>query len=152
MKRLVNISWMVSTPDSLKRYSLWKSFQSRLQTGSITASKYDSQWHHARAIIRKIQKETLISTYDQSTFLTPFMKGSDTMDVDGLNKEQILDHMKRSLCFGCHLPGHNAKAHKKTGNYQFKKPNGKDVYDKIRALITKLNDEEALKLMEEQGF
>ena len=77
------------------------------------------------------------------------------MDVDGLNKEQRLDHMKRGLCLRCHLPGHTAKVHKKTRNYKFKKPNGKGAYDKIRAVITELDNEdkeEALKLMEEQGF
>ena len=77
------------------------------------------------------------------------------MNVDGSTREQRLNHRKRGLCFECHLPGHNAEVHKKTRNYKFKKPNGKGTYDKIRALITELNDEdkeEALKLMEEQGF
>ena len=52
-------------------------------------------------------------------------------------------------------PGHTAEAHRKTQDNNYKKPNGKGTYDKIRALITELDDEdkeEALKLMEEQGF
>ena len=83
------------------------------------------------------------------------MKGPDAMDVDGLTREQRLNYRKGGLCFKCHLPGHNVDVHKKTRNYNFKKPNRKGTYDKIRALITKLNDEdkeEALKLMKEQGF
>ena len=83
------------------------------------------------------------------------MKGPDAMDVDGLTRQQRFIHRKKGLCFECHLPGHNADVHKKTQDNNFKKPNGKGTYDKIRALITELDDEdkeEALKLMEEQGF
>ena len=120
----------------------------------IAALKYDSQWHCARAIIGKIHKELPIPTYDQSTSPTPFMKEPDAMNVDGLNKEQRLDYIKKGPCFKCHLPGHIVNAHKKTRNYKFKKPNRKGTYDKIRAVITKLNNKnkEALKLMEEQDF
>jgi hypothetical protein len=49
---------------------------------------------------------------------TPF-RGSDAMEVDGLTKEQKINHMRRGLCFECHLPGHTTNAHKKK-NYQFK--------------------------------
>ena len=86
------------------------------------------------------------------------------MDVDGLTREQKKDHFKRGLCFECHLPGHTAESHKKTGMFKteafkhYKKPyksSGKGAYNKIRATITDLDDdgkEEALKMMEEQCF
>ena len=71
--------------------------------------------------------------------------------------------MKKGLCFKCHLPGHTAESHKtgmfKTEGFKhYEKPyksSRKSAYSKIRAVITNLDDEgkeEALKMMEEQGF
>ena len=77
------------------------------------------------------------------------------MDVDGLTRQQRYIYRKKGLCFECHLPGHTAKVHRKKPDNNYKKPTGKGTYNKIRALITKLDDEdkeEALRLMEEQGF
>jgi hypothetical protein len=80
------------------------------------------------------------------------------MEVDSLTKEQRIDHMRRGLCFECHLPGHTANAHKKKKNYQFKqnaKVFNKDAYGKIRMILADLDKEdkeEILKMMEEQGF
>ena len=132
----------------------------------VAASKYNLQWCHAKAITGRIRKETPIHTYDQVTSVKagPFIRGPDAMDVDGLTREQRKDHFKRGLCFECHLPGHTVESHKKTGTFKTNafqhykkpyKPSGKSAYSKIRATLANLDDEgkeEALKMIEEQGF
>jgi hypothetical protein len=39
---------------------------------------------------------------------TPLVRDPDAMDVDRLTAQEQADHMKKGLCFVCHLSGHRA--------------------------------------------
>lgn len=82
------------------------------------------------------------------------------MDIDCLTTDQRTNHMKKGLCFECHQYGHRAADHRNGTNINTPTParvpmKGKDAYQKIRALIADLDEEEkevAIKNMEEEGF
>jgi len=98
------------------------------------------------------------------------------MDVDRLSIQEQADHMKKGLCFVCHLPGHRANNHGPGGSRPppaprrqytppqtlliptsypatLKKANG--AYARIKTIYRNLSEEEKRKLtdsLEESGF
>jgi len=98
------------------------------------------------------------------------------MDVDRLSIQEQADHMKKDLCFVCHLPGHRANDHRPGGSGPLPVPRRQYVlpqplpiltsypatlkkadgaYAHIKPIYRNLSEEEKRKLMdslEELGF
>jgi len=97
------------------------------------------------------------------------------MDMDRLSIQEQADHIKKGLCFVCHLPGHRASNHGSGGSRPpptprrqympqmpliltsypaaLKKADG--IYAHIKTIYRNLSEEEKKKLtdsLEESGF
>ena len=145
------------------------------------ASKMDNQWRRGRAIANRLKggndmKRRGLCLPNHPPRCTPPTRDPYIMDVDRLFIQEQADHMKKSLCFVCHLPGHRASDHGSEGSgpppaprrqymlpqtppiptsypTALKKANG--AYAHIKMIYGNLSEEEKRKLtdsLEESGF
>jgi len=152
-----------------------------IQGWYTTASKMDNQWRRGRAITNRLKggndvKRRGLCLPNHPPQYTPPTRDLYTMDVDRLSIQEQAKHMKKSLCFVCHLPGHRASNHGSGGSgpppaprrqyvppqtpsmptsypTTLKKANG--AYAHIKTIYGNLSEEEKRKLtdsLEESGF
>ena len=69
------------------------------------------------------------------------------MDVDSMTTNEQTELMKKGACFKCKKIGH--RMDQCPDNKPQQKKTGKDVYGRIRAMITELPKEEQKAMMEE---
>jgi len=152
-----------------------------IQGWYTTASKMDNQWRRGRAIINRLKggnntKRRGLCLPNHSPRYMPPTRDLYVMDVDRLSIQKQADHMKKGLCFVCHLLGHRASDHGSGGSgpppasrrqyappqtplmptsypAALKKANG--AYAHIKTIYGNLSEEEKRKLtdsLEESGF
>jgi len=146
-----------------------------------TASKMDNQWRRGRAIANRLKggndtKRRGLHLPNHPPQYTPPTRDPYVMDVDRLSVQEQADHMKKGLCFVCHLPGHRASDHGSEGSRPPPTPRGQYVppqtpqmptsypaalkkadgaYAHIKTIYGNLSEEEKRKLtdsLEESGF
>jgi len=82
-----------------------------IQDWYITASKMDNQWRGERAINNRLKegndtKRRGLRLPNHPPQYTPPTRDLYAMDMDRLFIQEQADHIKKGLCFVCHLPGH----------------------------------------------
>jgi len=95
-----------------------------IQGWYTTASKINNQWRIERAIANRLKrgndmKRRGLCLLNHPPWYTPPTRDPYAMDVDRLSVQEQADHMKKGLCFVCHLPGHRANNH---GSERFRPP------------------------------
>lgn len=126
-------------------------------------SKYDNNWQRARAFTNRLKREPetkkkgIKFPHTQPRYVAP--KDPNAMDVDRLTERERDDHMKRGLCFKCHLSGHRANTcpskPERSVVRQITPRNPDEAYTQIREIYKGLDDEGKVKLtenLEETGF
>jgi len=152
-----------------------------IQGWYTTASKMDNQWRRGRAIANRLKegnnmKRRELRLSNHPLRYTPPIRDPYAMDVNRLSIQEQADHMKKGLCFVCHLPGHRANDHRSGGSgppsaprrqyappqtplmptsypTALKKVDG--AYAHIKTIYGNLSEEEKRKLtdsLEESGF
>lgn len=129
------------------------------------ASEFDNRFRQTKAIAERMRGGSTNREKKKYNFrgnAPRYVPSVDpnAMNIDRLSMQEKDEHMKKGLCFECHKPGHRASDHRAgTSQNTFRAPaekmKGKDAYQKIRSIISGLEDEErdvAIKNMEEEGF
>ena len=145
------------------------------------ASKIDNQWRRGRAIANRLKegnntKRRGLRLTNHPPRYTPPTRDPYVMEVDRLSVQEQANHMKKGLCFVCHLSGHRANDQRPGGSRPppmprrqymppqpppiltsypatLKKANG--AYAHIKTIYRNLSEEEKRKLtdsLEESGF
>ncbi|KAF8221222.1 hypothetical protein L208DRAFT_1329442 [Tricholoma matsutake] len=85
-------------PELLKRVHTMEMVPNTLEGWINAASKYESQWKQAMAILGKTRqnKKTKETT----------KKGQPSLDINQLTSQERIEHLRKGLCFICHQPGH----------------------------------------------
>ena len=153
----------------------------KIQGWYTTALKIDNQWRRGRAITNRLKggndtKKRGLHLSNHPPQYMPPTRDPYMMDVDRLSVQEQANHMKKGLCFVCHLPGHRASNHGSRGSgpppasrrqymlpqtppiltsypAALKKADG--VYTHIKTIYRNLSEEEKRKLtdsLEESGF
>jgi len=81
-----------------------------IQGWYTTALKMNNQWRRGRAITNRLKggngtKIRGLCLPNHPLQYTPPTRDPYAMDVDRLSIQEQADHMKKGLCFVCHLPG-----------------------------------------------
>jgi len=92
-----------------------------IQGWYTTASKMNNQWRRGRAIANRLKggnntKRRGLHLPNHPPQYTPPTRDPYAMDMDRLSVQEQVDHMKKGLCFICHLPGHRASDHGSGGS------------------------------------
>jgi len=92
-----------------------------IQGWYTTASKIDNQWRRGRAIANRLKggnntKRRGLHLPNHPPWYTPPTRDPYAMVIDRLSIQEQADHMKKGLCFVCHLPGHRASNHGSGGS------------------------------------
>jgi len=92
-----------------------------IQGWYTTVLKMDNQWRRGRAITNRLKgendtKKRGLHLSNHSPRYTPPTRDPYTMNVDRLSIQEQADHIKKGLCFVCHLPGHRANDHRPGGS------------------------------------
>jgi len=153
----------------------------RIQVWYTTASKMDNQWRRERVIANRLKggndtKRRRLRLPNHPPQYMPPTRDLYMMDMDRLSIQEQANHMKKDLCFVCHLQGHRANDHGPGGSgpsptprrqyappqtpliltsysAALKKADG--AYAHIKTIYGNLSEEEERKLtdsLEESGF
>jgi len=81
----------------------------------------DNQWRRGRAIANRLKegndmRRRGLRLSNHPSQYTPPTRDPYMMDMDRLSIQEQADHMKKGLCFVCHLPGHRASDHGSGGS------------------------------------
>ena len=111
--------------------------------------KFHSNWQKMQCIFGRKNELTQPMSQTKQRFQFPVKKEWDpnAMDVDSMTTNEQTELMKKGACFKCKKIGH--RRDQCPDNKPQQKKTGKDVYGRIRAMITELPKEEQKAMMEE---